>query len=41
MMRILFKLSGLDLKKLYYLFPQGPGISLSIMSGLPDAKGMV
>jgi len=42
MIRIIIKLSGFDLKKLYLLFPEGPGVSLTIMSGLPyNSRGMV
>ncbi|RLB10193.1 MAG: sulfite reductase [Deltaproteobacteria bacterium] len=41
MVRILSKLTGFSLKKIYELFPSGPGKGACKMAGLPKPTGCV
>lgn len=40
-LRRISKLSGVDMKQLYQLFPKGPGKLASRVSGLPKPQGCV
>jgi len=41
MIRVLSKHTGVKLKELYELFPNGPGRSLNKLAGLPNHKGII
>ena len=39
--RRITKMSGVDMKEIYALFPKGPGKLASLVSGLPKPKGCI